>query len=320
MIQPPLQTILFSDDLSIHLRSSNPNRALRILQAAQHKIHSWLSTRVFHILTLKTKFIICQKPRSEPITLPHPLVIANNNIPQVEEIKVVGLLFQHRHSWLPHIKSTTAKCMRALNILRILTHSSHGCNRKILLPLYTTLIRAILDYGSPIYRLTPSSQLKLLDPIQNSAIRLVTGAFRTSPAPSLCAGTGIPPLHYRRLTLTAKFLTSILQHPQTTTFNHIFHPPHNLHPDHNLQAHLQRQLDHSFRFRSLNPILSTVPPWLFSPLMVNLSLTHSLNILNPQRHLQATEDSFEKSLTLSKNQPYASPTAQKFITDLASHT
>jgi len=97
IIQPPLQTILFSDHLSIHLRSSNPNRALHILQAALHKIHSWLSTR-FRISTLKAKFIIFQKPRSKPITLSHPLVIANNNIPQGDEIEVLGLLFQFRHS------------------------------------------------------------------------------------------------------------------------------------------------------------------------------------------------------------------------------
>jgi len=50
-------------------------------------------------------------------------------------------------------------------------------------------------------------------------------------------------------------------------------PLHNLHPDHNLQTHLQRQLNRTFKFRSLNPILSTDPPWLFSPSIVNLSLT-----------------------------------------------
>jgi len=92
--------------------------------------------------------------RNKPITLPHPLVIANNNIPQVDEIKVLGLLFQFRHSWLPHIKSTKAKCLRALNILKVLIHPPHGCNRKILLPLYTTLIHAILDYGATAHTVT----------------------------------------------------------------------------------------------------------------------------------------------------------------------
>ena len=94
-------------------------------------------------------------------------------------------------------------------------------------------------------------------------------------------------------------------------------PLHNLHPDHNLQTHLQRQLNRSFKFRSLNPILSTIPPCFFSLL---LSTSHSLNFVNPHSHLQDTEDTFKKSSTHSKNQPYASPTAQTFITDLATHT
>ena len=75
-------------------------------------------------------------------------------------------------------------------------------NRKTLIPLYQTLVRSILDYGSPIYGLVTPSQLRLLDTIQNSAIRFATGAFRTSSALSLCAETGIPPLDFRRLTLT----------------------------------------------------------------------------------------------------------------------
>jgi len=41
----------------------------------------------------------------------------------------------------------------------------------------------------------PPSLLKLLDPIQNAALRIITGAFRTSPALSLCADVGIPPAY-----------------------------------------------------------------------------------------------------------------------------
>ena len=51
-----------------------------------------------------------------------------------------------------------------------------GCKRNRLIPVYQTLIRSILDYGSLIYSLAPKSQLALLDPIQNSAIRICTGA------------------------------------------------------------------------------------------------------------------------------------------------
>jgi len=105
---------------------------------------------------------------------------------------------------------------------KFLSTPSYGCDRKILLPLYPAPVRALPDYGPSIYGPTHSSQLKLLNPIQNATLPTVTGVLRTSPATSLCTETGIPLLYYRRL------LISNLQHPQTTTFNHVFHPLHNL--------------------------------------------------------------------------------------------
>ena len=127
-------------------------------------------------------------------------------------------IFHNLHTWIPHIKTTEAKCLRALNILKFLFYPKYGCSRRILLLLYSTFVRYILNYGSPVYGLASPTQLKLLDPVQNAALRIATGAFRTSPASSLCAETGVPPLHYRRLTLTAKFLTTILQHPKTSAY------------------------------------------------------------------------------------------------------
>ena len=103
---------------------------------------------------------------------------------------------------------------------------------------------------------------KVLDLIQNSAPRIATGTFCISPAVSLCAETGALPLHYRRLSLTAKFLTIILKHPEITTYNHIFHPPPNIHND-NLRTHLEQQPNLTFKYQTLTPILPATPHWLF---------------------------------------------------------
>jgi len=81
--------------------------------------------------------------------------------------------------------------------LENLTHPSSGCFRKILLPLYNAIIRSMLDYGSPIYGLAPPSHNALLNPVQNAAIRICSGALHTSLALSLCAESGYPPLHHR---------------------------------------------------------------------------------------------------------------------------
>jgi len=147
---------------------------------------------------------------------PQSLTIANNIISQVNSIKVLGLTFQSRHSWLPRIKDTKTKCIHGLNNLKIFSHPSHGCQRKILLPLYTSIIRSILDYGSPIYGLAPTSHLKFPDPIHNSTPRIATGAFRTSPTASLCAETDIAPT----LQTSESHCQTPYYHPSTTTNYH----------------------------------------------------------------------------------------------------
>jgi len=68
---------------------------------------------------------------------------------------------------IPHIKFIRAKCLRKLNIIKILSHPKTGCNRKIRLPFHQSLIRSVLEFGSPIYGLASPSQLVILDTFQN---------------------------------------------------------------------------------------------------------------------------------------------------------
>jgi len=60
-------------------------------------------------------------------------------------------------------------------------------DQHMLLHLYRSLVRSKLDYGSVVYCSACKSYLRILDPIQNHALRLCVGAFRTSPASSMCA-------------------------------------------------------------------------------------------------------------------------------------
>ena len=81
---------------------------------------------------------------------------------------------------------------------------------------------ALFKVGGPIYGMANRSALAILDSIQSSGLRLVTGAFRTSPRMSLCAETASLPLSYRRETRTAKFLTSLSQDPSTLNYTYYF--------------------------------------------------------------------------------------------------
>ena len=75
---------------------------------------------------------------------------------------------------------------KGLNLLRVLAHTSWGADQETLLHLYRSLIRSKLDYGCIVHGSARGSYLRMLDPMQNHALHLCLGAYRTSHASSLC--------------------------------------------------------------------------------------------------------------------------------------
>ena len=199
--------------------------------------------------------VVFRKRFPRTIPLP-PLFLQNFQIKLKSFSKFLGIIFDSKSSWTTHIKYLRSKCLNYLNIFKYLSHPRTGCNRKLLLQLYNTLIRSQLDYGAPIYSKACKSSLKLLDSIQSAALRMSLGALRTSPTLSLCAEAGEPPLLYRYLSLSANFLASTAQFPQLPVFSSALSPQNSLLT--RLHSHLNKRL----KLNPLLPLFSTTPPWL----------------------------------------------------------
>ena len=95
----------------------------------------------------------------------------------VEESKFLGILFDRKLSFIPHIKYLEAKCLKALNILKVLFHTSWDSDRTTLLKRYRSLVRLKLDYGCFIYGSARKSYLQMLDPIHSQGLRLPFMSF-----------------------------------------------------------------------------------------------------------------------------------------------
>ena len=82
---------------------------------------------------------------------PYPVInIYGSPVPVVEEAKFLGLLFDKKLTFIPHIKALKAKCLKVLDVLKVLSNTSWGGDRSVLLNLYRSLVRSKLDYGSII--------------------------------------------------------------------------------------------------------------------------------------------------------------------------
>ena len=100
----------------------------------------------------------------------------------------------------------------------MLAHTIWEADQDTLLNLYRTLIRSKLDYGCVVYSSARRSYLRMLDPIQNHALRLCLGAFRTS-ATSLYVAVNEPPLKLRRTKLCLQYVLKLGSNQLSTTHN-----------------------------------------------------------------------------------------------------
>ena len=126
------------------------------------------------------------------------LYLYGSPIPVVEESKFLGKIFDRKLSFIPHIRYIKAKCLKALNLLKVLSNTSWGADLSTLLHLYRSLIRSKLDYGSVVYGSARKSYLQMLDTVHHQGLRLALGAFRTSPVTSLYVEADEPSLYLRR--------------------------------------------------------------------------------------------------------------------------
>ena len=138
-----------------------------------------------------------------------------NRLKVVQETKFLGLIWDSRLTWVPHIKNLTKKWIKRLNLLKCLAIRDWGADRYILLKLYRATVRSKRDYGCQAYGSAKPSTLQMLDAVHHASIRLSLGAFRSSPVQSMYVESGEPSLEYRRNLLGLQLFTRLLRLPNS---------------------------------------------------------------------------------------------------------
>ena len=182
----------------------------------------WASHNGFKFSKSKTQCVhFCQlrKVHNDP-----ELYLYGSLIPVVEDFKFLGVLFDRKLSFIPHIKYLKAKCVKALNLLKVLSHTDWGADRTVLLQLYRSLIRSKLDYGSIVYGSARPSYISSLDTVHHQGLRLALGAFRTSPVQSLYVEAEEPSLYLRREKLALQYAIRIAANPSNPVHKVSFPP------------------------------------------------------------------------------------------------
>ncbi|KAG1682981.1 RNA-directed DNA polymerase from mobile element jockey [Nymphon striatum] len=273
------ECFLYVDDLVVAYASKSISTIERHLQLSLNKIEKWTNENGFKFSSSKTvsmHFCLLTRPHHDP-----QLRLGSSPIPLVNSTRFLGLIFDNKLNFLKHMQVLKSKCLRALNLLRILSNTNWGADRKVMLRFYRSLIRSKLDYGSVVYGSARKSYLRVLDPVHNQGLRLSLGAFRTTPAESLYVEAHEPSLYLRREKLSLQYACRLRANPENPCYDVTFHPNHR-----ETFARRQNSIP-TFGLRVLplfeqiglplgniaRCVLPSIPPWTMHRPIINFSLT-----------------------------------------------
>ncbi|GBL76972.1 hypothetical protein AVEN_12637-1 [Araneus ventricosus] len=159
-------------------------------------MNDWASKNGFLLSPQKTVCMhFCRRRGLHPDT---EFQLNGSTIPIVEETKFLGIIFDTKLMFRSDVKHLKIKCMQTLNIMKVLSNTSWGADKVSLMRIYRSLVRSKLFYGAPLYGSAAKSILKFLDSVHHQGLCIATGAFRTTPIPSLHVISGEPSLELRR--------------------------------------------------------------------------------------------------------------------------
>ena len=114
-----MERFLYVDDFCIIYRSKYMYTIERQLQQVLNNLNKWSNENGFKFLKIKTKCMhFCNSRKMHPDP---ERTLDGVHIEVVKEFKFLGLLFDSKLSFFPHINYLSNKCQKALNLLRVVS-------------------------------------------------------------------------------------------------------------------------------------------------------------------------------------------------------
>ena len=303
----PSKIAIYADDIVIWTTAHTEHNALRDLEKALYHVQHSLAPLNLHISPEKTQCVLFSLRTP---TNPLPLTINNNPIKIATEAKFLGVTLDRSLTFKTHISNITSQASRRINILKALSGTDFGGDTKTLLTLYKSIIRPILEYASIIFENAAKTHLQKLDTIQNTALRIATCAFHSTPIDSLHVYTNMPTLADRRTTALFKYfykIQKIPKHPCIPIITYRSHRRH-LNGKHKYKKAYGTRITHhsqllNIKIPTIRPKTSPVAWWTWRVpeliLLIDQKKTNYNNqeILSSFHHILAEHQNFTQFYT-----------------------
>ena len=221
-LPPGFRFSMFADDCAFWARSHDFDMLCHRVQRAFNVVDRCCSDFGLLVSGGKSSFVVFSK-RKVPYE-PH-FVVGQQRVAYKTSVKFLGMVFDNRLTWEKHIRYVADKVVPALSLMAILSHTSWGSDRSLLLRIYFVMVRSVLDYGCFLYSTASQTSLLILDRVQYKAIRLCIGALRCTRVDQLEVESSVLPLWLRRMQMGLCYLAKvfvILDHPVSVGFRNYY--------------------------------------------------------------------------------------------------
>lgn len=264
---------LFADDSTIYKSGNYINYTVGHLQKYLNNIYKWCERWGLKISTSKTVCVIFTTKR---LLDPPPLTLNGRVIKYEKTAKFLGMVFDGRMTWTPHINYIVDKCQKRINFMRSITGSTWGGGKRELLIVYKALVLSLIDYGCQAYLGAAATALEKLNVLQSKALSICCGACKSTSVSALQVECGVMPLRLRRESLSLRYACVIMAQNNNPTKNI-------LQPTFHQKFSKNKHGNHIFYYQVIPTIQSfNIPPlqthiasitWNLAPCDVDLSLS-----------------------------------------------
>ena len=202
---------LFCDDGLFWATGKTLEIAIAKIQRALYCIEEWCDLNGPKISSTKTHFNIFTKKN---INFDPILMFNGTPLLRKETVKYLGVTFDTRLTWTPHVEDVVHRCQQPLNMMRKVAKHDWGGDRASLKMMYIGLVRSVIDYACFLYSNAGNKQIKMIDRLQYRGIRMITGNYKGTICDNLEAEVNLMPLRFRRQLLALRYFSKISRMPR----------------------------------------------------------------------------------------------------------
>ena len=203
---PNFHVSLYVDDLQIGYHHTDINIIQEKMQNCLDNVHKWATKQGFTFSPSKSKAVHFN---SLPMVISPVLTLNGIQLEYCNTIKFLGLIWDCKLAWKAHVAQLKAKCSKTVSLLRSLTTNDWGADQQSLMILYRMLLRSKIEYGYIVYSSAAADVLRPLHSIISEALRIASGAFKSTPIQSLHIITNEMPTDLRIEHLTLKYFFKV---------------------------------------------------------------------------------------------------------------